>query len=183
MLKELAPGERRDAVIREVQAQVARVMGLDETELPDPEQGFFQMGLDSLMAIELKNYLGLSLGRTVPATIMFQFSNIAGLSEYLLREAIPATEGIATRPEANGTPKEAAPEPSGNESTRNCSLCWPRRWPAWSRVKGGREGLMNAGPAGDRNEILKQALSGIRVSDPSSKASNTNTRNQSPLWA
>ena len=115
LLKELAPGERREAVIREVQAQVARVIGLEETELPDPEQGFFQMGLDSLMAIELKNYLGLSLGRTVPATVMFQFSNIAGLADYLLREAIP-TESVATRPEANGTAKKGAPESSGNES-------------------------------------------------------------------
>src|SRR5262249_5133845 len=61
-LKAAPMNERRELIISEIQTQVARVMGLDTSEAPDPDEGFFQMGLDSLMAIELKNYLALSLG-------------------------------------------------------------------------------------------------------------------------
>jgi len=91
-LKQLPPRERPDAVIRQVQTEVARVMGLDESEAPDPEQGFFQMGLDSLMAIELRNHLSLSIGRNIPAPVMFQFSNISSLAGYVLREVFPDAE-------------------------------------------------------------------------------------------
>jgi acyl carrier protein len=82
------PNERRDLLVTHLQREVANVLGLDESETVEPEQGFFEMGLDSLMAVELKNYLGASLGQFLPSTLTFQYPNIAAMSDYLLGDVL-----------------------------------------------------------------------------------------------
>jgi acyl carrier protein len=64
-------------------------MGLAEPEAPALEQGFFEMGLDSLMALEMKAHLGNSLGRNIPSTVVFQYPTIELLADYLLQDALP----------------------------------------------------------------------------------------------
>jgi microcystin synthetase protein McyD len=56
--------------------------------LADPSAGFFDMGLDSLMAVEMKNRLGAHLDVTLPATLVFRFPNIAALSDHLLTDVL-----------------------------------------------------------------------------------------------
>jgi acyl transferase domain-containing protein/acyl-CoA synthetase (AMP-forming)/AMP-acid ligase II/acyl carrier protein len=86
---EAAPAaERRERLVAHVQSQTAIVLGLKPGDLPDPEQGFFEMGLDSLMAIELKNRLAGTVGRTLPATIAFQHPTVAALAQHLLDEVL-----------------------------------------------------------------------------------------------
>jgi acyl carrier protein len=111
-LKNLPSAERRGALIQHVQTQVARVMGLEESELPDPEQGFFEMGLDSLMAVELKNYLSLSIGKNIPNTVMFQFSNISAFADYLLREVFPVEERVLSTAAVGGSIQTIPLEPA-----------------------------------------------------------------------
>ena len=41
------------------------------------------MGLDSLMAIELRNRLEYSLGISLPTTLVFEYPNIKNLTEYI----------------------------------------------------------------------------------------------------
>ena len=82
--------ERHSLVVNHIRATVTRIMGLEEAKAPEPQQGFFDMGLDSLMAIELKNSLVASLGRTLPATVVFQYPNIEALATYLINEALSA---------------------------------------------------------------------------------------------
>ncbi|MDJ0756200.1 MAG: phosphopantetheine-binding protein, partial [Ardenticatenaceae bacterium] len=45
---------------------------------------FFDLGLDSLMAIELKQQLEQGLGRTLRATLMFDYPMVEALTDYLL---------------------------------------------------------------------------------------------------
>src|SRR5204863_3825443 len=56
-LGEARPGERREVVRAWVEAEVRAVMGLDAATALDRSKGFFDMGMDSLMAVELKNRL------------------------------------------------------------------------------------------------------------------------------
>jgi hypothetical protein len=42
------------------------------------------------MAIELKNNLAASLGRTLPATVVFQHPTIEALAEYVVKDVLPA---------------------------------------------------------------------------------------------
>src|SRR5437660_5539328 len=55
----------------------------------DEEKGLFEMGMDSLMAVEIRNRLQNSLGKaySLPSTLLFDHSSILKLSRYL-EEAI-----------------------------------------------------------------------------------------------
>jgi hypothetical protein len=52
------------------------------------EQGFFAMGMDSLLAVELRNRLVTGLGVTVHATVAFDHPTVRRLSEYLANEVL-----------------------------------------------------------------------------------------------
>ncbi|BAZ22955.1 beta-ketoacyl synthase [Kalymmatonema gypsitolerans NIES-4073] len=81
---EAAPESKRyDLLISYLQGEVAKVLGLSVSQLPDPEQGFFAMGMDSLMAIELKNRLEANLASSLPSTLAFEYPNIKSLSQYI----------------------------------------------------------------------------------------------------
>lgn len=49
----------------------------------DERLNFHELGLDSLMSVELRNLLQQALGIALPATMLFNFSNIATIVEYL----------------------------------------------------------------------------------------------------
>ncbi|ARV62851.1 short-chain dehydrogenase [Nostocales cyanobacterium HT-58-2] len=71
-----------------LQSAVGKVLGFEASQLPNPQQGFFEMGMDSLMAIDLKSRLDESLGTTLPSTITFECPTIADLVKYLGREIL-----------------------------------------------------------------------------------------------
>jgi acyl carrier protein len=57
-------------------------LGLAFSEWPTVQQGFFEMGMDSLMAVELKNRLAKHLGMTLPNTLIFDYPNLHKLAHY-----------------------------------------------------------------------------------------------------
>jgi len=89
------PSERARVLLAGIQSEVAHVLGADGVEGIDPQQGFFDMGLDSLMAVELKTRLSSALKRNLPASLMFQYPNIEALAEHLLRDLAPCENGHA----------------------------------------------------------------------------------------
>jgi acyl transferase domain-containing protein/acyl carrier protein len=82
-LEAAPPGNRHSLLIRHIQSEAAKVMKLERSQLPDPQKGFFDMGMDSLMVIELKNCLDASLGCSLPPTVVFESPTIKDLAEYL----------------------------------------------------------------------------------------------------
>ncbi|MBN1991919.1 MAG: SDR family NAD(P)-dependent oxidoreductase [Anaerolineae bacterium] len=78
------PAAERPAVLIDyLCAQLARVLGLSSAEQIEPRQRFFELGLDSLMAIELRNQFENSLGQTLPATVLFDQPTVEALAHYL----------------------------------------------------------------------------------------------------
>ncbi|MBE9224388.1 SDR family NAD(P)-dependent oxidoreductase [Phormidium sp. LEGE 05292] len=76
---------RYQLVIDHVTEQVGQVLGrkLSTAEL---EQGFFELGMDSLMAVELRNRLQKSLACSLPATLSFDYPNVKVLADYLAKD-------------------------------------------------------------------------------------------------
>lgn len=86
---EAAPvSDRRTLLIAHIQTEVAKVMGLDSSQLPDPQQGFFDMGMDSLMLVELKNRLESTLDSSLPATLPFDYPTVEAVVDYLVKEVM-----------------------------------------------------------------------------------------------
>src|SRR5262249_19763266 len=80
--------ERWDLLRAHVIYEVASVLQLDQSQPIDWDQGFFHMGLDSLMSLELKGRLETSLGTSLPATLTFSYPTVDSLTQYLVQEVL-----------------------------------------------------------------------------------------------
>ena len=82
-LRRLAPEERQEELIRFLQGQLVRILRLRSA--PSPSAGFFDLGMDSLMAVELRNRLNrvFRAAFVVSNTAVFDYPDIARLAEHL----------------------------------------------------------------------------------------------------
>lgn len=86
-LLEKTPSAEREAVlVQQLKHMVSDVLQLESSDAIDIHQGFFDLGMDSLMAVELKNKLQQQLGSavTLSNTLVFDYGSIEKLAGYLL---------------------------------------------------------------------------------------------------
>jgi amino acid adenylation domain-containing protein len=81
-LEKIPISDRQDVLINHIQEQVSKMLGLKSSQLKR-DQGFADMGMDSLIAIEFRNHLENSLGLSLPATLVFEYPTIKSLAEYI----------------------------------------------------------------------------------------------------
>ena len=81
-LASLPEARQRDALTKHVRGRIAAVARLDGNAI-GPRQRFFDMGLDSLMAVELRNSLQQATGVALPATVAFDYPTLEALVDYL----------------------------------------------------------------------------------------------------
>jgi acyl carrier protein len=89
-LSTLPEGEGRRRLVELVRAHVAAVLGYPDADAVDADQGFSEMGFDSLTVVELRNRLDVAIGLRLPTTLAFDYPNVAALAEHLLRTLAPA---------------------------------------------------------------------------------------------
>lgn len=65
-----------------------KALGVDPARAVDPRTPLGELGLDSLLAVELRNTLGSALGQTLSATLLFDYPTIDTLTDYLLNDVI-----------------------------------------------------------------------------------------------
>jgi acyl transferase domain-containing protein len=99
-LRSARPTERRELLIAYVREHVVRSLGLDGAQLVDVRRPLGELGIDSLMAIELRSRIasGLGVSRSLPATLLFDYPSVEQIAGYLQRALLPedAVEASAT---------------------------------------------------------------------------------------
>ena len=75
---------RRSILATYVANQLARSLGSGSTETIDPRKGFRDLGIDSLIAIELRNRLQADLGRPLVQTLIFDYPTLTSLVDHLM---------------------------------------------------------------------------------------------------
>lgn len=92
LLENIAPEQREQVLSTELKKIVASVLYIDDENDIDEHKGFFELGLDSLMSVDVWNRLQSMLNATakMPKTILFEKNNIYKLRLYLQDEFFTA---------------------------------------------------------------------------------------------
>ena len=95
-LADLPDVERLQQLRSLVAATTARVLGITGASSIDVERGFSDLGLDSLMAVELRLALQPQTGLALPTTLAFDHPSIDAVARHLL-EQLKAAGGLDRR--------------------------------------------------------------------------------------
>jgi myxalamid-type polyketide synthase MxaE and MxaD len=80
---QVAPLAREEWLSQRISAEVAAVLGLDDAGQVDLARGLFEMGMDSLMAVELRARLERGAGLSLPSTLTFNYPNVNALAAFI----------------------------------------------------------------------------------------------------
>ena len=111
-LRQTPAAAHEELLVSFLQREVRAVLRLPST--PAPTVGFFDLGMDSLMAVELRNRLNRAFSDeyTAPNTVVFDYPDIAALARHLV-EALGEI-GSTPAPQAQPEPPPAVrPEDDG----------------------------------------------------------------------
>jgi myxalamid-type polyketide synthase MxaB len=102
--EELPPALAKDrtALTSYIQRQVASILRYTKPDSVPVQQGFRELGMDSLTSMELRNRLQNALDRQLPAAVIFNYPSVDALTSYLLQSP-PAT--VAETPASTGKPQ------------------------------------------------------------------------------
>ena len=95
-LRRTPASERGAVLVGLVQDEVRSVLGL--AERPPASVGFFDLGMDSLMAVELRSRLERLVGLGLPATLAMDYPNAGDLAAYLLARLFGEGDGEGVGP-------------------------------------------------------------------------------------
>lgn len=104
-----APVQQRKRLLADyLRNAVAEVTRVNAAEIRE-EAGFFDLGMDSLMAVELRRRLEQGLGQEIPITLVMDHPRLSDAADYLLGDVL----GLAAQ-----APAEAEPQPASAPTTR-----------------------------------------------------------------
>ena len=74
----------------------------------DPDRGLFELGMDSLMSVQLKGRLEKFIACALPATLTFTYPTVHALADFLLRDVLKLSSNGAVEV---ASPNENYPAP------------------------------------------------------------------------
>ena len=153
-LRETPEVEREQVVVDFVREEVRSVLRLSSA--PPAEVGFFDLGMDSLMAVELRNRVNRALSGeyTAPNTLVFDYPNAGKLGRHLLSQlgdlAVPIRVTALPAVSSRGYPRIAVVGmacrfPGGEETT----AFWRQLEAGEGAITKGRPDALMAGAPGE----------------------------------
>jgi acyl transferase domain-containing protein/acyl carrier protein len=89
-----APVRQRKKLLTDyLRAAVAEVTRVDTAEVRE-DAGFFDLGMDSLMAVELRRRIEQGVGRDIPVTLVMDHPRLTDVADYLLSDVLGLNEQI-----------------------------------------------------------------------------------------
>lgn len=128
----LPPEERLDALTHDVRKEAARVLSLASLASVPADRNLKELGLDSLMALELRNNLGRRAGFALSASLIFEHQTPRAIARFLLTQlrelggpADAASLGAATVPldAASQSPGSASEQHPRNAAVSEVARC------------------------------------------------------------
>jgi len=106
-LAELGADQQQDYLLDLVRAETATSLGLESPDEVETDGAFFEIGFNSLMAVELRNHLRVLTGLELPAMLLFDYPTPGLVAEYLRDliasgEAVPAGTDLEPEPTTVG---------------------------------------------------------------------------------
>jgi acyl transferase domain-containing protein/NADPH:quinone reductase-like Zn-dependent oxidoreductase/NAD(P)-dependent dehydrogenase (short-subunit alcohol dehydrogenase family) len=86
------PLRRRSTVARFVNDCALLVLGMASGKPIDPSMPLGDLGLDSLLAVELRNTLSAAVGQSLSATLLFDYPTIDAISDYFVNDILRLAE-------------------------------------------------------------------------------------------
>jgi acyl carrier protein len=96
-LLHLPKAERESAINAFIRERVAHVLHFESSEDVEPGARFRELGLDSLMAVEMKNSLETAFRVPLPTSIVFDHPSIPLLAQFIDQRLVPATKETESR--------------------------------------------------------------------------------------
>ncbi|OBH19122.1 type I polyketide synthase, partial [Mycobacterium sp. E3247] len=91
--------QRKKLLVDYLRDVVAEVTRIDAAEIRE-EAGFFDLGMDSLMAVELRRRVEHAVGRELPATLAMDYPRVADVALYLLDDVLGLNAQAAAKADA-----------------------------------------------------------------------------------
>jgi acyl carrier protein len=106
-----APSSKRRALmLTHLQSLVAGALGIDDAASIPRNDALFDLGLDSLTSLELRNAMEASLQVKVPATLVFDHTTLADLADHFSSVLSRESENSTPPPSPGSEPAVEAPE-------------------------------------------------------------------------
>lgn len=103
-LMSLGRQQRQPFLIETLQQEIARILSVSDAKKIHLEKSLQEFGMDSLMAVELRNKLSALIGKKLPVSLLFDYPNVLALAGFLndqigQQQAIPDTGVVSTQSE------------------------------------------------------------------------------------
>lgn len=102
--------QRKKLVLEYLRDAVAEVTRIEASEIRE-ETGFFDLGMDSLMAVELRRRLEQGVGKELPATLAMDHPRLTDVADYLLSDILNLSEKAGAKAVTEVKSLAAADEP------------------------------------------------------------------------
>jgi surfactin synthase thioesterase subunit/acyl transferase domain-containing protein len=126
-LSTLTIAERASAVASLVRAEVTRVLSLANASLVAPDKPLSELGMDSLMAVELRSAIGRRTGIHLPTALIATQPTPAVIEQYILEQvdklSTHADEPVDTDPARNPAADRSQPNRQPSIAASSAARC------------------------------------------------------------